>query len=183
MARKSCCKIVQDHVCTWSKWSTSLDHDKASAFLPLSNIRSMPRGSNTLASAPTNYPLNTLGGHPWSDLGGSEGPLDMSDAVNYLDAVKMQFRDKPEVYCRFLDTMQDFRRLRSVVWSLAYWTRYASRTTESIVLAWSNAWVRCSMGNLPCLRGLTCSFPVAIVSISRMTREIPTWLWSPRRRV
>ena len=76
----------------------------------------MPRGSNTLASAPPNYSLNTLGGHPWSDLGGSEGPLDMSsDAMNYLDAVKMQFRDKPEVYCRFLDTMQDFRHLRSVV--------------------------------------------------------------------
>ena len=93
---------------------TSLDNDKASAFLPLSNTRSMPRASNAPASAPTNYSLNTLGGHPWSDLGGSEAPLNMSDAMNYLDAVKMQFRDKPEVYCQFLDTMQDFRHLRSV---------------------------------------------------------------------
>ena len=98
---------------------TSLDllstYDEASAFLPLSNTRSMPRALNTPASAPTKYSLNTLGGHLWSDLGGSEAPLDMSDAMNYLDAVKMQFRDKPEVYCQFLDTMQDFRHLRSVV--------------------------------------------------------------------
>ena len=151
--------------------------------VPLSNTRSVPRASNTLASAPPKYSLNTLGGHPWSDFVGSEGPLDMSsDAMNYLDAVKMQFRDKPEVYCRFLDTMQDFRHLRSVVWSLACWTRYASRTIGSIVLAWSNAWVRYSMGNLPCLRASICSFPVAIVSISRLTREIPTRLWSLHRR-
>jgi len=74
----------------------------------------MPLASNTQASAPPNYSLNTLGGHPWSDLGGSDGPLDMSDAMNYLDAVKMQFLDKPEVYCQFLDTMRDFRYLRSV---------------------------------------------------------------------
>ena len=110
---------VEDHVCTWSNSPTSLDHDKASASLPLSNTRSMPRALNTLASTPSNYTLNTLGGHPWSDLGGSE---DM-----YLDAVKMQFRDKPEVYCQFSDTMQDFRHLMSVVWSLIYYLLNALR--------------------------------------------------------
>ena len=94
---------------------TSLDHGQSLPFF----LSAMPRTSDTLATATKNYSLNTLGGHTWSDLGGSEGPLDMSDArsdaMNYLDAVKMQFRDKPEVYCQFLDTMQDFRHLRSVV--------------------------------------------------------------------
>lgn len=33
----------------------------------------------------------------------------MSDAMTYLDTVKLEFLDKPEVYCQFLDTMREFR--------------------------------------------------------------------------
>lgn len=36
-------------------------------------------------------------------------PLDVTDALSYLDAVKVQFQDKPEVYNRFLDIMKDFK--------------------------------------------------------------------------
>jgi histone deacetylase complex regulatory component SIN3 len=35
--------------------------------------------------------------------------LNVTDALSYLDAVKVQFNDKPEVYNRFLDIMKDFK--------------------------------------------------------------------------
>ncbi|KAH9944008.1 uncharacterized protein BXZ73DRAFT_86987 [Epithele typhae] len=36
-------------------------------------------------------------------------PLNVSDALGYLDAVKAQFQDKPDVYNHFLDIMKDFK--------------------------------------------------------------------------
>jgi hypothetical protein len=35
--------------------------------------------------------------------------LNVTDALTYLDAVKNQFQDKPDVYNRFLDIMKDFK--------------------------------------------------------------------------
>ncbi|KAL0951709.1 hypothetical protein HGRIS_008384 [Hohenbuehelia grisea] len=39
----------------------------------------------------------------------SNRPLNVTDALSYLDAVKHQFQDKPDVYNRFLDIMKDFK--------------------------------------------------------------------------
>lgn len=36
-------------------------------------------------------------------------PLNVSDALSYLDAVKIRFHDQPEVYNQFLDIMKDFK--------------------------------------------------------------------------
>ncbi|KAJ8327725.1 hypothetical protein QVD99_003749 [Batrachochytrium dendrobatidis] len=36
-------------------------------------------------------------------------PLNVRDALSYLDQVKIQFGDQPEVYNRFLDIMKDFK--------------------------------------------------------------------------
>ncbi|KIJ63064.1 hypothetical protein HYDPIDRAFT_93065 [Hydnomerulius pinastri MD-312] len=36
-------------------------------------------------------------------------PLNVTDALSYLDAVKVQFHDQPDVYNRFLDIMKDFK--------------------------------------------------------------------------
>ncbi|KAG9284179.1 hypothetical protein G9A89_022953 [Geosiphon pyriformis] len=36
-------------------------------------------------------------------------PLNVKDALSYLDQVKVQFSDQPEVYNRFLDIMKDFK--------------------------------------------------------------------------
>lgn len=36
-------------------------------------------------------------------------PLNVTDALTYLDAVKIQFQDKPDVYNHFLDIMKDFK--------------------------------------------------------------------------
>jgi paired amphipathic helix protein Sin3a len=37
------------------------------------------------------------------------GQLTVTDALSYLDAVKVQFADQPDVYERFLAVMKDFR--------------------------------------------------------------------------
>lgn len=42
-------------------------------------------------------------------LTGSERPLNVSDALGYLDQVKMQFSERPDVYNKFLDIMKDFK--------------------------------------------------------------------------
>lgn len=42
-------------------------------------------------------------------LAGSERPLNVSDALGYLDQVKMQFSERPDVYNKFLDIMKDFK--------------------------------------------------------------------------
>lgn len=38
-----------------------------------------------------------------------ERPLNVTDALGYLDAVKVQFQEEPDVYNRFLDIMKDFK--------------------------------------------------------------------------
>lgn len=38
-----------------------------------------------------------------------ERPLNVTDALSYLDSVKIRFHDQPEVYNHFLDIMKDFK--------------------------------------------------------------------------
>ena len=44
-----------------------------------------------------------------------ERPLNVGDALSYLDAVKRQFSESPTVYNKFLDIMKDFKNQRCVV--------------------------------------------------------------------
>jgi len=39
-------------------------------------------------------------------------PLNVTDALSYLDLVKNKFRDRPEVYNHFLDIMKEFKGQR-----------------------------------------------------------------------
>lgn len=39
----------------------------------------------------------------------TERPLNVTDALSYLDAVKVQFHDQPDVYNHFLDIMKEFK--------------------------------------------------------------------------
>lgn len=39
-------------------------------------------------------------------------PLNVKDALTYLDQVKIQFYDQPDVYNKFLDIMKDFKSQR-----------------------------------------------------------------------
>ncbi|KAI0347668.1 hypothetical protein BDW22DRAFT_1319555 [Trametopsis cervina] len=43
------------------------------------------------------------------NVGAGDRPLNVADALGYLDAVKIQFSDKPNVYNHFLDIMKDFK--------------------------------------------------------------------------
>ena len=36
-------------------------------------------------------------------------PLNVNDALSYLDQVKVQFQTQPDVYNHFLDIMKDFK--------------------------------------------------------------------------
>lgn len=40
------------------------------------------------------------------------------DALSYLDQVKVQFHEQPDVYNRFLDIMKDFKSQTYVSWPL-----------------------------------------------------------------
>ncbi|KAG0335816.1 Transcriptional regulatory protein sin3 [Podila humilis] len=44
-----------------------------------------------------------------SSASSSYRPLNVRDALSYLDQVKVQFQDQPDVYNRFLDIMKDFK--------------------------------------------------------------------------
>ncbi|KAI8074057.1 hypothetical protein BC940DRAFT_324654 [Gongronella butleri] len=46
---------------------------------------------------------------PRSDSQNGYRPLNVKDALSYLDQVKMQFAEHPEVYNKFLDIMKDFK--------------------------------------------------------------------------
>jgi hypothetical protein len=46
---------------------------------------------------------------PGAEDDGEEKTLNVSDALSYLDAVKHQFGDRPDVYNMFLDIMKDFK--------------------------------------------------------------------------
>jgi hypothetical protein len=41
--------------------------------------------------------------------GAIDRQLNVTDALSYLDAVKVQFQDRPDVYNVFLDIMKDFK--------------------------------------------------------------------------
>jgi paired amphipathic helix protein Sin3a len=44
-----------------------------------------------------------------SQSSGTYRPLNVRDALTYLDQVKVQFSDQPDVYNKFLDIMKDFK--------------------------------------------------------------------------
>ena len=54
-------------------------------------------------SPPLMHPRPIVGKAP------PERPLNVKDALSYLNAVKVQFQHKPDVYNLFLDIMKDFK--------------------------------------------------------------------------
>ena len=39
-------------------------------------------------------------------------PFSVTDAISYVNSVKLQFAEQPEVYDKFLDVLKDFRNQR-----------------------------------------------------------------------
>ncbi|KAJ7201426.1 histone deacetylase complex, SIN3 component [Mycena pura] len=58
------------------------------------------------AATPQNKPGTASPSNKSTD---AQRPLNVTDALSYLDAVKNQFSAQPEVYNRFLDIMKDFK--------------------------------------------------------------------------
>jgi paired amphipathic helix protein Sin3a len=64
----------------------------------------------------------TPGGHPIpGSMTQGQQPI-LNDALTYLDQVKVQFHDQPDVYNRFLDIMKDFKS-QSCVMRPSTWFR------------------------------------------------------------
>lgn len=49
-----------------------------------------------------------------------QATLNVKDALSYLDQVKVQFSDHPDVYNRFLDIMKDVSAFRMTTSTIAY---------------------------------------------------------------
>ena len=43
---------------------------------------------------------------------GKSQPFSVTDAISYVNSVKLQFAEQPEVYDKFLDGLKDFRNQR-----------------------------------------------------------------------
>ncbi|KAH0591154.1 hypothetical protein H2248_001252 [Termitomyces sp. 'cryptogamus'] len=64
---------------------------------------------NTGSSTPRPSTNDSPPGAPQSSSPEAGRQLNVTDALSYLDAVKVQFQDMPEVYNQFLDIMKDFK--------------------------------------------------------------------------
>ncbi|EWC44603.1 hypothetical protein DRE_06684 [Drechslerella stenobrocha 248] len=62
----------------------------------------------SIVNAPASGMVGIQMGIP-SAMPASYRPLNVKDALSYLDQVKVQFADHPDVYNRFLDIMKDFK--------------------------------------------------------------------------
>lgn len=70
-------------------------------------------------------------------LQGAHGQLNVKDALSYLDQVKFQFQDQPDVYNKFLDIMKDFKSQAYVVpnpFLLFYSSRKEQMVIEKLVI-------------------------------------------------
>ncbi|CDO73182.1 hypothetical protein BN946_scf185007.g237 [Trametes cinnabarina] len=89
-----------------------LDSHRARASAPSSPSR--PRSPRKTPRPPSPHPdildMSAADGAGQTGTPGEGGrALNVSDALGYLDAVKQQFQDKPDVYNHFLDIMKDFK--------------------------------------------------------------------------
>ncbi|ODV95612.1 hypothetical protein PACTADRAFT_50307 [Pachysolen tannophilus NRRL Y-2460] len=89
------------------------DQSQSTNSLPPPPVPPQPPMSNTTGPAPsqTNSPPNNqaqLSAAPGSGLAAYR-PLNVKDALSYLDQVKVQFQNQPDVYNHFLDVMKDFK--------------------------------------------------------------------------
>ncbi|OMJ16128.1 Paired amphipathic helix protein pst1 [Smittium culicis] len=72
--------------------------------------RNPHRSSIDSSAPPAQRALQTQSLEEETDLGSIDGkPINVKDAMSYLDLVKYQFRNQPEIYNQFLGIMKDFK--------------------------------------------------------------------------
>ncbi|KAI7878719.1 uncharacterized protein EV154DRAFT_54369 [Mucor mucedo] len=72
---------------------------------PVTTSSPGPTSASAAAASSSSAAATTGGGGG----GGGYRPLNVRDALTYLDQVKVRFSDQPDVYNRFLDIMKDFK--------------------------------------------------------------------------
>lgn len=76
---------------------------------PVQQGDTTPRMQHAVQPPPQQSLLMPFGGPPGPiAMGQNQQPI-LNDALSYLDQVKVQFADHPDVYNRFLDIMKDFK--------------------------------------------------------------------------
>ncbi|KAI0275262.1 hypothetical protein BC834DRAFT_840132 [Gloeopeniophorella convolvens] len=83
---------------------------------PSYKLRGSTKPEPVVAPAPPPPPQPQL--QDESGAGPGSRPLNVTDALSYLDAVKVQFHDKPDVYNHFLDIMKTLRASCGLGWVL-----------------------------------------------------------------
>lgn len=86
---------------------------RPASHLALGNPTVMPRTPKALTPRPQ-AEQNIIPGPSSAQSFEMSRPLNVTDALSYLDDVKHQFAEKPEVYNRFLDIMKDFKSQQCV---------------------------------------------------------------------
>ncbi|KAJ3731949.1 hypothetical protein DFJ43DRAFT_1076534 [Lentinula guzmanii] len=81
---------------------------RPASHLALGNLTVMPRTPKASTPRPQ-AEQSIIPGSSSAQLTEMSRPLNVTDALSYLDAVKHQFSEKPEVYNKFLDIMKDFK--------------------------------------------------------------------------
>ena len=102
---------VESSTTTSSQSLISLDSDPSillHAFVPPGTLDMNSRMPKPSTPRPQTGDSSTgsSGQRPSPEMG---RPLNVTDALSYLDAVRNQFQDNPEVYNQFLDIMKDFK--------------------------------------------------------------------------
>jgi len=99
---------------------------------PMSTLQAQPPGHSNLQNeaallGPSQPPAAALGaGAVGGGLPASYRPLNVKDALSYLDQVKVQFSEQPDVYNRFLDIMKDFKS-QAYVWRHPFRCHFCTR--------------------------------------------------------
>ena len=99
-----------------SRPTSTLVGERTAKTVPSSRVPS-PGGITKMSRPMSSNGVHMVDMDGSQPLGGPQGPrspdsnrpLNVTDALSYLDAVKMQFQDKPDVYNHFLDIMKDFK--------------------------------------------------------------------------
>jgi paired amphipathic helix protein Sin3a len=96
----------------YSRQRTPVAEQSPSSVVPVNSSNTIGRnpGSSPTAHPPPPPTINTASAAA-SQAANSNGyrPLNVKDALTYLDQVKVKFADQPEVYNRFLDIMKEFK--------------------------------------------------------------------------